>query len=65
MTSTVTKNRVCLGRPSDFEKTNKVIQEYKVVKTGIIKTLLTLADEAEGLVIQKINEEMTSTGVLF
>jgi hypothetical protein len=51
-----------LGRPSDFELTNDVINSYKVIKERVMRELLKLSDQAEGLIIDQINDEMKSTG---
>ena len=58
-----TERKIRLGNHSDFEITNNVIKEHKMVKKQVLQDLLELSDEAENLVIEKIDKEMTSTGV--
>ena len=60
---TTAGRKIILGNHSDFEITNNVIKEHKMVKKQVLQDLLELSDEAENMVIEKIDKEMTSTGV--
>ena len=48
-----TERKIRLGNHSDFEITNNVIKEHKMVKKQVLQDLLELSDEAENLVIEK------------
>ena len=52
----------CLGRPSDFKRTDRVIAQHKAVKQEVLVALQDLIEKSEGLVIQKIEDEMWATG---
>ena len=51
-----------LGTLSDFDKTNNVIKDHKVLKEKVLSILLELSNESEDLVIEKIDKEMITTG---
>ena len=54
--------KIRLGTSSDFEVTNNVIKEHKLLKSDILRVLRDLSYEAEDLVIEKVDNEMISTG---
>ena len=52
----------CLGKPSDFRRTDRVISNHQVVKQEVLDALQDLIEKSEGLVIEKIEDEMWATG---
>ena len=52
----------CLGKLSDFRRTDRVISNHQVVKQEVLAALQDLIEKSEGLVIEKIEDEMWATG---